>query len=158
MDSDLQKRPTAETIHNKLSEWHSFVKESDELDESDEIDELDKYDKRNEFNESNESNEKSKIVSEFMTADTRISELSTILKKHPDIVYASALIDTHDIAQQYKERKNQHNKYDICDQNKKRKNQPDIYDSASIISVENPVVNHRSKRQKPDQESYTTFN
>ncbi|RIB21790.1 hypothetical protein C2G38_2034115 [Gigaspora rosea] len=89
MDSDLQKRPTAETIHNKLSEWHSFVKESAEFDESDEIDVLDKYDKRNEFNESNEYHEKLKIAN-----------------------------------------------------------------SASIISVENPVVNHRSKRQKPDQESH----
>lgn len=148
MHSDSQKRPTAETIHNKLSEWHVLVKESnksyefddsDEFDEFNEFDELDEYDNRNEFNEPNESNEKSEIISEFM-ADRRIPELSVILKKHPDIVYTSKLINTHDIAQQYNERINQNNKYDMGDQNKKRKNQSDICGSASI-SFEIPFDN-----------------
>ncbi|RIB02723.1 kinase-like domain-containing protein [Gigaspora rosea] len=72
MHFDSQKRPTAETIYNKLSEWHNFVKESDEPDDLDEF-------------------------------------LSITLRKHPDIVYASMFINTHDIAQYYKEISDQFN-------------------------------------------------
>ncbi|CAG8722212.1 21138_t:CDS:1, partial [Racocetra persica] len=40
--------------------------------------------------------------------DMRILELSINLKEHPDIAYryASKFINTHEIAQQYKERNN----------------------------------------------------
>ncbi|KAF0525403.1 hypothetical protein F8M41_014532 [Gigaspora margarita] len=145
--SRFTKRPKAETIHHKLSEWHSLVKESDKSDEFDDSNELDEYNKRNGFNESNESNEKSQIASEFMAADMIIP---IILKENPDIVYTSKLINISDIVQEYKVRNNQNNKYDMGDQNKKRKDQPDICGSASI-SIEIPVVSDSSKRQKLDQ-------
>ncbi|CAG8788317.1 5379_t:CDS:2, partial [Gigaspora margarita] len=118
--------------------------ESDKFDEFDESYGLDEYDNRNEFNEFNESNEKSRIISEFIAADMGIQKLSVILKEHPDIVYASNLINIHDIVQQYRVC-NQHNESDLGDQC-----------SASIISFEIPVVNDRSKRQKLDQESHNT--
>ncbi|RIB17452.1 kinase-like domain-containing protein [Gigaspora rosea] len=109
MDSDSQKRPTAETIRDKLSEWHSLVNQPDEFDEFDKSDELDESNKLDEFDESDESNKELQIINEFMVADMRIPELSITLKKHPDIVYryASKFINTHDIAQQYEERNNQ---------------------------------------------------
>ncbi|RIB21791.1 hypothetical protein C2G38_2077349 [Gigaspora rosea] len=118
MDPDLQKRPTAETIRDKLTEWHSFVKESNDYDEFDELnksDELDEFNKPDECNEIDESNEKLQIINEFMIADMRISELAITLKEHPDIIYqyASKFINTHDIAQQYKKRSNQHDIYDV---------------------------------------------
>ncbi|KAF0519640.1 hypothetical protein F8M41_016561 [Gigaspora margarita] len=74
-----------------------------------------------------------------------------LLKEHPDIAYASKLINISDIVQEYEVRNNQHNKHDMGDQNKKKKNQSDICGSASI-SFEIPVVSDRSKRQKSDQE------
>ncbi|RIB17450.1 hypothetical protein C2G38_2088175, partial [Gigaspora rosea] len=97
MDSDSQKRPTAEAIRDKLSEWHSLVNQPDEFNEFDESDELDESNKLDESDESDESNKELQIINEFMVADMRIPELSITLKEHPDI----------DIAQQYKERNNQ---------------------------------------------------
>ncbi|RIB21777.1 hypothetical protein C2G38_2077323, partial [Gigaspora rosea] len=92
-----------------LTEWHSFVKESNEFDESDELnksDELDKFNKPDEFNEIDEFNKKLQIINEFMIADMRIPELAITLNQ-----YASKFINTHDIAQQYKKRSNQHEIY-----------------------------------------------
>ncbi|RIB02722.1 kinase-like domain-containing protein [Gigaspora rosea] len=150
MHLDSQKRPTAETIYNKLSEWHNFVKESnetyelDEFVESDEYDEPDEfnnpneYDKSDEVNESNKpdeydksdkSNEKLQIISEFMAADRIIPELSIILREHPDIVYASRFINTHDIAQYYKEISDQFNLKD------------EIASASNNIEIPNDAVN-----------------
>ncbi|CAG8545927.1 2058_t:CDS:2 [Gigaspora margarita] len=75
----------------------------------------------------------------------RIPELAITLKEHSDIIYqyASKFINTHDIAQQYKERSNQHG----------------IYGSIPVNSADIPIdvtVSHRSKRLKTDQGSYTT--
>ncbi|CAG8621739.1 4635_t:CDS:2 [Gigaspora margarita] len=55
----------------------------------------------------------------------RILEPSITLKEHPDVIYryASKFINTHDIAQQYKE----------------RNNKIDIYGSIPVISAEIPV-------------------
>ncbi|CAG8792412.1 18521_t:CDS:1, partial [Racocetra persica] len=55
------------------------------------------------------SNEKLKIISEFMAADMRIQELSVILQQYSDVKYKSRLINTLDIAQQYKKRIDQIN-------------------------------------------------
>ncbi|CAG8534993.1 20821_t:CDS:2, partial [Gigaspora rosea] len=44
-----------------------------------------------------------------MAADRIIPELSITLREHPDIVYASRFINTHDIAQYYKEISDQFN-------------------------------------------------
>ncbi|CAG8466451.1 33473_t:CDS:2 [Racocetra persica] len=82
-----------------------------------------------------------------MAADIRILELLINLKEHPDIAYryASKFINTHEIAQQYKE----------------RNNHLDIYGSNPVISAEIPVditASHRSKRRKTGQETYTTYN
>ncbi|RIB17448.1 kinase-like domain-containing protein [Gigaspora rosea] len=139
MNSDSQKRPTAKKICDKLSEWHSFVNRPDEFDESDELDETNKLD---EFDESDESNKELQIINEFMVADMRIPELSITLKEQHDIIYryASKFINTHDIAQQYKERNGQ-------------------IGSIPVNSAEIPVdvtISHRSKRLKTDQGSYTT--
>ncbi|CAG8806139.1 27357_t:CDS:1, partial [Gigaspora margarita] len=47
----------------------------------------------------------------------RIPELAITLKENPDIIYqyASKFINTHDIAQQYKERSNKHDIYGMGD-------------------------------------------
>ncbi|CAG8806447.1 38941_t:CDS:1, partial [Gigaspora margarita] len=62
-----------------------------------------------------------------MAADMRIQKLSIILKEHPNIIYASKLININDIVQQYKEWNNRCNKDDMVTNVKKRKNEPDLY-------------------------------
>ncbi|CAG8445743.1 15985_t:CDS:2 [Gigaspora rosea] len=74
-----------------------------EYDESDEFDEFNESNKSVEYDKSDKTNEKLQIISEFMAADIIIPELSITLREHPDIVYASKFINTHDIAQYYKE-------------------------------------------------------
>ncbi|RIB22815.1 kinase-like domain-containing protein [Gigaspora rosea] len=135
MHSDSQKRPTAKTIHSKLSEWYNFINRSgeydefsevdeygefDEFDETDEYNELDEFDKfddadkpDNNLNESNGINEKLEIIREFRAADMKIPELSSTLQKYPNVIYSSRFINTHDVAQKYhKEKSDQLNAID----------------------------------------------
>ncbi|CAG8770671.1 3764_t:CDS:1, partial [Racocetra persica] len=73
-----------------------FVSQPDEY-------EHDESSKPNKLDGSDESDEKLQIISEFMDADARIPELSITLQEHPDIVYLSKYINTHNITQRYKD-------------------------------------------------------
>ncbi|CAG8810839.1 20240_t:CDS:2, partial [Racocetra persica] len=118
---------------------------SNEFYKSDKLDESNKPDR---FGEPDKSNEKSQIISEFMAADMKIPELSKNLKdlkEHSEYRYTSKLINTDEIAQQYR----------------KRNNPFDIYGSIPVTIAEIPVNiigSHGLKKRKFGQESYVTCN
>ncbi|CAG8555762.1 16716_t:CDS:10, partial [Acaulospora morrowiae] len=99
MNSDPQERPTAKVIFQKLEKWYGFIEELDEIEiDEDNINvvELDELDEP----------EKIEISNKFWESDEIAKQLPVTMQKHQDDAYTSQFIDTDDISQRYKLRKN----------------------------------------------------